>query len=116
MSAQDQQYDLAAKIDERYLIDILVELAQIPTEVPLGSQTFMEPDDPKLVHYVQNGLRPKLDALGVQHITDVPDNQLLVRYGDGTSKTSFLVMVYTATQHHNLMEDPFSGKIGRAHV
>ena len=114
MSAQDQQYDLAAKIDERYLIDILVELAQIPTEVPLGSQTFMEPDDPKLVHYVQNGLRPKLDALGVQHITDVPDNQLLVRYGDGTSKTSFLVMVYTATQHHNLMEDPFSGKVANA--
>ena len=114
MSAQDQQYDLAAKIDERYLIDILVELAQIPTEVPLGSQTFMEPDDPKLVHYVQNGLRPKLDALGIQHITDVPDNQLLVRYGDGTSKTSLLVMVYTATQHHNLMQDPFSGKVANA--
>ena len=92
MSAQDQQYDLAAKIDERYLTDILVELGQIPTEVPLGSQTIMEPDDPKLVHYVQNNVRPKLDALGVQHLTDVPNNQLLIRYGDGTSKTSFLFL------------------------
>ncbi len=114
MSTPDQPHDLAAKIDEGYLIDVLVELAQVPTEVPLGSQTFMEPDDPKLVHYVQNNLRPKLHALGIQQIEDVPDNQLLVRYGDGTSEASFLVMVYTATQHHNLMQDPFSGKIANA--
>ena len=92
LSTQDQQDDLAAKIDGRYLTDILVELAHIPTEVPLGSQVFMEPDDPKLVHYVQNKLRPKLDALGVQHITDVPDNQLLIRYGDRTSKISCLFL------------------------
>ena len=78
MSTQDQQNDLAAQVDERYLTDILVELAHIPTEVPLGSQVFMEPDDPKLVHYVQNNLRYKLDALGVQHITDVSNNQLLI--------------------------------------
>ena len=114
MSTPDQSHDLAAMIDEGYLIDSLVELAQVPTEVPLGPQTFMEPDDPKLVHYVQNILRPKLDALGIKHIADVPDNQLLVRYGDGTSKATFLVMVYTATQHHNLMKDPFSGKIANA--
>ena len=114
MSTRDQTHDLATKIDERYLIDSLVELARVPTDVPLGPQTFIEPDDPKLVHYVQNCLRPKLDALGPHHIADVPDNQLLVRYGDGTSQASFLVMVYTPTQHHNLMEDPFSGKIANA--
>jgi len=114
MSTRDQPDDLATKLDEGYLIDTLVELAQVPTEVPLGPHTFMEPGDPKLIHYVQNYLRPKLNALGLHHIADVPDNQLLVRYGDGTSQASFLVMVYTPTQHHNLMEDPFSGKIANA--
>ena len=111
MSTPNQLNDFAAMIDESYLIDTLVELAQVPTDVPLGPQTFMEPDDPKLAHYVHQVLRPKLDALGVQHIEDVPVNQLLVRYGEGTTQASFLIMVYTPTQHHNLMEEPFSGKI-----
>ena len=65
MSSQDQPQDLASKLDEGYLIDVLMELTKVPTEVPLGAETFMEPDDPKLVHYVQKVLRPKLDALGV---------------------------------------------------
>ena len=46
--------------------------------------------------------------------TDVPQNQLVARLGAGDSGKSLLVMVYTPTQHHNLMEDPLSGKIGRA--
>lgn len=107
MSTQDQPQDLAAKLDEGYLTNV-------STEVPLGPETFMEPDDPKLVHYVQNVLRPKLDGLGIQDIVDVPGNQLLTRYGDGTSDPSLLVMVYTPVQHHNLMADPFSGKIANA--
>jgi acetylornithine deacetylase/succinyl-diaminopimelate desuccinylase-like protein len=114
MSTRDQAQHLVTKIDEGYLIDTLVELAQVPTDVPLGPQTFMEPDDPKLVRYVQESLRPKLDDLGAKHISDVPVNQLLVHYGDGKSQASLLVMVYTPTQHHNLMEDPFSGKIANA--
>ena len=114
MSTLDQSQALAAKVDEGYLIDSLIELAKVPTEVPLGSETFMEPDDPKLVHYVQDVLRPKLEALGIAHIVDVQDNQLLVRYGEGTSEASLLVMVYTPAQHNNLMDDPFSGKMANA--
>jgi len=83
MSTQGRPQNLSASIDEGYLIDVLTELAKVPTEVPLGPDTFMGPDDPKLVHYVQNVLRPKLDDIGIQ-ASDVPDNQLLVKYGDGT--------------------------------
>lgn len=50
----------------------------------------------------------------MQDIVDVPGNQLLTRYGDGTSDASLLVMVYTPVQHHNLMADPLSGKIANA--
>ena len=100
-------------IDDHFLIQTLTELAQIPTDVPLGENTFMAPDDPKLVHYVQGELRPRIQSLGAYDIIDAPGNQLVVRLGDGSADPCFLVMVYTPTQHHNLMEDPFSGKIAR---
>ncbi len=109
-----QTQPIIERLDTRYLIDTLVELAQVPTDVPLGPNVFMAPDDPKLVHYVQQVLRPKLTAVGVYDLTDVPENQLVARYGMGTSDTALLLMVYTPVQHHNLMQDPFSGKIARA--
>jgi acetylornithine deacetylase/succinyl-diaminopimelate desuccinylase-like protein len=111
MLATEEQQALVARLEARYMTDTLIELAKIPTEVPLGAQVFMEPDDPKLVHYVQQVLRPKLYALGAYDVMDVPRNQLVVRYGDGTTTASLLVLVYTPTQHHNLMPEPFSGKI-----
>lgn len=105
---------IAGNIDQQYLTDILTKLAKVPTQVPLGPNTFIEPDDPKLVHYVQQVLRPELQSLGALDIADVPRNQLVVKYGEGKSDASLLVMVYTPTQHHNLMDDPFSGKIASA--
>jgi hypothetical protein len=101
------------QLDMRYLIDTLVDIAQVPTDVPLGPNVFMAPDDPKLVHDVQQVLRPKLTTLGAYDLIDVPENQFVVRYGLGTSDTTLLLMVYTPIQHHNLMHDPFSARIAR---
>ena len=114
MAAELASHALVNQIDDRFLVQTLVQLAQVPTEVPLGENTFMAPDDPKLVHYVQRELRPRIQSLGAYDIIDAPGNQLVVRLGDGAADPCFLVMVYTPTQHHNLMDDPFSGKIGRA--
>ena len=36
---------------------------------------------------------------------------MLLGMGEGTSGASLLVIVYTPTQHHNLMKDPLSGKV-----
>ena len=105
---------MAAQIDQEYLVDTLRELAQFPTEVPLGENTFIEPDDPKLVHYVQRVLRPKIQVLELADVVDVPRNQLVLSMGEGTSGASLLVMVYTPTQHHNLMKDPLSGRVENA--
>mgnify|MGYP006982487130 CR=1 FL=1 len=44
MLSHDQPQDLTSHLDEGYLIDVLTELAKVPTEVPLGTETFMEPD------------------------------------------------------------------------
>jgi acetylornithine deacetylase/succinyl-diaminopimelate desuccinylase-like protein len=101
-------------LDRAYLVETLSRLAQVPTNVPLGWQTLMEPDDPKLVHYVQKVLRPELVRLGMYDLLDVPRNNLVIRLGTGESGRSLLIQNYTPTQHHNLMEDPFSGKVGSA--
>ena len=101
-------------LDRRYLVTTLSALAQVPTDVPLGFDTLMEPDDPKLVHYVQDVIRPELARLGVYDLIDAPGNQLVARMGRGTSGRSLLILNYTPTQHHNLMEHPFSGRIANA--
>ena len=99
-------------IDERYLTDTLLKLMAAPTDVPLGSATLMEPDHPKLVHYVQEVLRPELYAVGAHDLIDAGRNNLIARIGRGTSGHSLLLLVYTVTQHHNLMENPYPGWIG----
>ena len=113
MQASETPQAIVRQLDERYLIDTLVELARVPTAVELGPNVFMEPDDPKLVHYVQHVLRPRFQAIQAYDVIDVPRNQLVIRYGNGTSPASLLLMVYTPTQHHNLMPEPFSGHIAR---
>jgi acetylornithine deacetylase/succinyl-diaminopimelate desuccinylase-like protein len=102
------------RLDRRYLVTTLSALAQVPTDVPLGFDTLMEPDDPKLVHYVQNVVRPELTRLGLYDLIDVPRNQLVATMGRGTSGRSLLILNYTPTQHHNLMEHPFSGRVANA--
>ena len=101
-------------LDRAYLVNTLSALAKVPTNVPLGYRTLMEPDDPKLVHYVQEVVRPELVKLGVYDLLDVPRNNLVARLGRGESGRTLLIQNYTASQHHNLMEEPFSGKVASA--
>lgn len=114
MGASEDRQAIVDQLDQRYLLETLVELAKIPTAVPLGPEVFMQPNDPRLLRYVQQVLRPKVQALGLYDVLDVPRNQYVVRYGTGAASPSLLLMVYTPTQHHNLMPEPFSGKIARA--
>ncbi|MCG5214336.1 peptidase dimerization domain-containing protein [Streptosporangium soli] len=93
-----------------YVVDALAALARVPSAVPLGAETLMEPDHPILTDYVQGSLRPAFLAAGALDIIDLPRNQFAVRLGDGQGPTLAL-MAYTPTQHHNLMADPWSGAI-----
>jgi acetylornithine deacetylase/succinyl-diaminopimelate desuccinylase-like protein len=104
-------------LDTAYLVDVASRLARVPTDVPLGHQTLIEPDDPKLVHYVQEVVRPELAALGPLDLLDVPRNNLVVRLGRGSSGRSLLIQSYTPAQHnnlHGLTDDPFSGAVKSA--
>lgn len=118
VAPQDGTEDLPAvrapSLDRAYLVETLSRLARVPTNVEPGWQTLMEPDDPKLVHYVQDVIRPELVRLGLYDLIDAPRNNLLVRLGSGESDRSLLIQNYTPTQHNQFMEDPFSGKVANA--
>ena len=101
-------------LDRAYLVEWLSELARVPTAVPLGAQTLIEPDHPQLVHYVQRVLRPELVRLGAYDLIDAPPNNLVARLGRGESGRSLLLQNYTPAQHHNLMAEPFSGRVANA--
>jgi acetylornithine deacetylase/succinyl-diaminopimelate desuccinylase-like protein len=88
--------------------------AKVSTAVPLGWETFLEPDDPKLISYVQGVVRPELDELGLRNLIDVPRNNLVVQLGSGETDAVLLIQNYTVVQHHNLMENPDSGVIANA--
>lgn len=103
-----------AAIDVDYLVRQTSELARVPTAVPLGFETLMKPDHPLLVEYVQHAVRPRLQAIGAYDIIDVEPNDIVVRAGGRSSERSIMVQTYTAAQHHNLMKEPFSGKIANA--
>lgn len=114
MSPAEVEALLDAHLDAYYLVDRLSALAKVPTDVPLGFHTLMEPDEPKLVHYVQDVLRPELTSLGCWDLVDAPGNNLVVRLGRGTTGRSLLLQSYTVAQHHNEMDGPFSGKVADA--
>ncbi|MFC5824696.1 peptidase dimerization domain-containing protein [Nonomuraea insulae] len=101
---------MTAPLTGEYVVDALAALARVPSAVPLGARTLIAPDHPTLVHYVQDHLRPRFLETGATDIIDLPANQFAVRFGDGHGPVLAL-MAYTPTQHHNLMPDPWSGRI-----
>jgi acetylornithine deacetylase/succinyl-diaminopimelate desuccinylase-like protein len=105
-----------ATLDRGFLVRTLADLARVPTNVDLGFDTLIEPDHPRLVHYVQDVMRPRLvEHTGVD-LVDAPRNNLIAQLGSGESGRSLLIQSYTPSQHHNLMERPFDGIVadGRA--
>jgi acetylornithine deacetylase/succinyl-diaminopimelate desuccinylase-like protein len=109
--------DVDRGLDRGFLADTLAALSRVPTNVELGFDTLIEPDDPKLVHYVQEVVRPRLLELGVRDLIDAPRNNLVARLGSGESMRRLLIQSYTPSQHHNLMERPFHGVVANgAHL
>lgn len=92
------------------LVATCQRLARVPSAVPLGPDTLIDPDDPLLVAYVQEVIRPEFERRGVERLIDVDRNQLLAEFGDGDGP-AVLVMAYTPTQHNNLMAAPWSGRV-----
>jgi acetylornithine deacetylase/succinyl-diaminopimelate desuccinylase-like protein len=101
------------RLGREYLGGIASRLCQVPTNVQLGQQTYMDPDDPRLVHYVQEVMRPELERIAGLELIEA-GNTLVAALGPSGTGRALLIQSYCVTQHHNLMEDPFSGKIESA--
>ena len=80
-AGEDLPLFIERHLDCAYLVETLSRLAQVPTDVPLGWQTLMEPDDPKLVYYVQKVLRPELVRLGMYDLLDCRETTLSPGWG-----------------------------------
>lgn len=100
-------------LDRAYLLRTALRLGQIPTAVEPGHQTFVEPDDPRLVHYVQEVIRPELAAIPGVQLLDAPPNNLIAAFGEGRTGSALLLLNYTVTQHYNLMRDPFRARLAK---
>ena len=101
-------------LERGYLVETLARLAAISTAVEPGFDTLMEPDDPKLVAYVQGVLRPELVRQGAYDLLDVPRNNLVVRLGSGASGRSLLIQNYTPSQHQQETDPHLAGRVGNA--
>ncbi len=94
----------------RYRVETLQRLCRIPSAVPLGPETLIDPEDPIIVNYVRTGPRAEFEAIGGLDIVDLPLGQFAVRFGTGQGPCLAL-FAYTPTQHNNLMADPWSGEV-----
>ena len=115
MPTESATHALVDRIDDRFLVQTLVELAQVPTEVPLGKKHLHGPRRPQAGAVCAARVCVRASSLwGRTTLSTHQATSWWCAWVDGSADPCFLLMVYTPTQHHNLMEDPFSGKIARA--
>ncbi|NJO84994.1 MAG: hypothetical protein HC828_21070 [Blastochloris sp.] len=77
------------RLDRRYLTEIALELAQVPTAVTPSFDTLVEPDDPMLVQYVQHVVRPELMRLGMYDL--MTEERLPVIINGGETRDSYSI-------------------------
>jgi acetylornithine deacetylase/succinyl-diaminopimelate desuccinylase-like protein len=107
MAVIDRHYD------EAYVRDLLVRLARVPTDVPLGAFE-IDPTDPKIRHFVHDVARPEIERLGLGPVMIDELNNLVVRVGSGAASPTLLFMAYTVAQHGNDTAPELEGRLMNA--
>lgn len=102
-------------LDRDEIVELASDFARIPTGVPLGFDTYVDPTDPQLVHYIGEVVLPELKQLDGVEIIDSRPFGLMAQLGSG-GRPALLVQSYAISQHHQLMDDPYSGRIGDGRV
>ena len=111
---------LVDALDFNYLVNTLQELAKVPAAVPMGTEVFMEPDDPVLVRYVQEEIKPRLTAIGDVNLVNVPHNQIVVNVGDGgrgqIHALTAASLMYAATTLNRVLDEALQIHGGAGYV
>jgi acetylornithine deacetylase/succinyl-diaminopimelate desuccinylase-like protein len=102
-------------LDTDQLVELASEFAKVPTGVPLGFETYVDPTDPQLVRYIGEAVAPELSRDGRLAQIDCRPYGIVAQLGSGGSP-AILVQSYAISQHHQLMEDPYSGRVAEGRV
>lgn len=99
-------------------VDELVELAsafiRVPTGVALGFETYRDPSDPMFERYVDDAVLPELATVDEVEVIDCQPFGFVARLGTGSPV--ILVQSYTVSQHHQLMDDPYTPRVADGRI
>jgi acetylornithine deacetylase/succinyl-diaminopimelate desuccinylase-like protein len=101
--------------DEAYVQRLLVRLASVPTDVPLG-QYEIDPTDPKIAHFAHRVVKPEIEQLGLGPVATDELNNLVARFGSGAPAPALLFMTYTVAQHGNDTAPELEGRLMNANA
>jgi acetylornithine deacetylase/succinyl-diaminopimelate desuccinylase-like protein len=107
MAVIDRHYD------EGYVRELLVRLARVPTDVPLGAFE-IDPTDPKIRHFVHDVVVPEIDRIGLGPVEIDELNNVVFRVGSGAASPALLFMAYTVAQHGNDTAPELEGRLMNA--
>lgn len=113
VAAALQAFDRILDADE--LVDLASTLARVPTGVPLGFETYVDASDPQLVHYIGEIVRPELERVRGVKVVDCLPHGIVGQIGSGGSP-ALLIQSYAISQHHQLMEEPYSGRVADGRI
>jgi acetylornithine deacetylase/succinyl-diaminopimelate desuccinylase-like protein len=102
-------------LDPDELVDYASTFVRIPTGVPLGFDTYVDPTDPSLVRYIGEAVGPELERVRGADVIDCRPHGLVAQLGSQGSP-ALLIQSYAISQHHQLMPDPYSGRVADGRV
>ena len=106
VSAALDRFD--AGFDAEELVELAAAFIQVPTGIPLGFDTYVDPTDPMFEHYLERVI-PQLANNPTVDIIDCRPFGVVARLGSGSP--AVLIQSYSVSQHHQLMDDPYSPKV-----
>jgi acetylornithine deacetylase/succinyl-diaminopimelate desuccinylase-like protein len=99
-------------------VDELVELAtafiRVPTGVPLGFETYVDPTDQMFERYLDKAVLPALANIEAAELIDCRPYGHVVRLGSGSP--AILFQSYTVSQHHQLMDHPYEPRVADGRI
>jgi Peptidase dimerisation domain/Peptidase family M20/M25/M40 len=112
VSAALDRFDAVLDVDE--LVELAKTFIALPTGVPLGFDTYVDPTDPMFARYLDDAFLPELARGGsVEQILCRPYG-VVAQLGSGSP--SILIQSYSISQHHQLMEDPLMPKLADGRI
>jgi hypothetical protein len=119
VKVNSQEIDAAlSRFDAMLDMDELLELAsafiRVPTGVPLGFETYVDPTHEMFGRYLDGAVLPELATIDAGELMDCRPYGHVVRLGTGSP--TILVQSYTVSQHHQLMDDPYEPRVADGRI